>query len=123
MRSMLIVAAAFLPICAAGQQVYRSGDPGVVAPELTSEVKAGYTARAFQRGIEGSVVLEGVVLETDNVGEVRVTQHLDDDLDTQAVDTVNAHRSIGTRDLHCRGYVRWRRVLALDVLAKRRACF
>jgi protein TonB len=88
MRSTLIVAAAVLPICAAGQHVYRIGDPGVVAPELTREVKAGYTPGAFQGGIEGSVVLEAVVLETGSVGEVRVRQRLDDDLDIQAVDAV-----------------------------------
>jgi protein TonB len=72
----------------AGQQVYRVGDPGVVAPQPIHREQAHYTPAALQRGVEGAVVMELTVLEEGSMSDVRVTEALDDDLDAQAVAAV-----------------------------------
>jgi protein TonB len=56
-------------------------------PQVLHEVKAEYTEEAKKAGIQGSVLLNAVVLTDGTVGEVRVTRSLDTTygLDAQAV--------------------------------------
>jgi TonB family protein len=86
LRSILIVVIG--PVALAGQQVYRIGDPGVIAPVAVSQARAHYTMSARERGVEGNVRMEAVVGEDGTVTDVRVSLPLDDDLDGQAVEAV-----------------------------------
>jgi periplasmic protein TonB len=79
---------------------YRPGS-GIVAPELTREVKPDYTEEARRRNITGEVVLEIVVRADGRVGTVRVLHGLGAGLDERAVDAVrqwrfNPARRLGT---------------------------
>jgi TonB family protein len=67
-------------------KVYKGGD-GVTLPVVVKEGKPEYTREAMNQGIQGSVFMAVVVLDSGDVGEVRVTQSLDDEygLDAQAV--------------------------------------
>lgn len=60
---------------------------GIKAPEIVKERKPGYTAAAMDAKIQGSVILEAVVLTNGRVGEVRVKQSLDREygLDAEAI--------------------------------------
>ncbi len=64
--------------------VYVPGD-GVVSPVLVKETKPQYTAATKAAGIQGTVLLECVVLADGSIGEVRVTRSLDDALDEEAI--------------------------------------
>lgn len=66
--------------------IYRPGD-GVTLPTVVREVKPAYTREAMQEKIQGSVWLEIVVLDTGNVGDVKVTRSLDAEygLDREAI--------------------------------------
>jgi protein TonB len=60
-----------------------------------------YTPAAMQAGIQGSIVLQAVVLETGAVGDVKVVKSLDKEhgLDDEAVKAMKAWRfEPGTRD-------------------------
>jgi periplasmic protein TonB len=83
--AVLALATALAP--AAAQEVFKPGD-GVSLPIPVRQVKAGYTAAAMEARIEGTVLLDVVVLDDGKVGEVMVTQSLDTEygLDTQAVE-------------------------------------
>ena len=72
------------------QEVFSSKDQGVTLPSVVRSVKAGYTAAAMEARIEGTAVLDAVVLADGKVGDVTVTQSLDKEygLDTQAVESV-----------------------------------
>lgn len=59
-----------------GGGAYRPGS-GIESPELIHEVKPQYTADAMRAKIQGSVLLEAVVLPDGSVGELRVTKSLD----------------------------------------------
>ncbi len=69
------------------RQVYRPGDTGVTLPELVSQVQPEYTRAAMKAGIQGSVILEGVVEPDGSLGYLRVVQSLDEQygLDMQAL--------------------------------------
>ena len=67
-------------------------DQGGVGPRIVKEVKPRYTREAMQRGIEGKVDLEAVVLSDGNVGAVWVKRGLDQDLDQAAVAAVRRWR-------------------------------
>jgi protein TonB len=74
-------------------------DVGVRLPKLVKEVKPAYTRAALDAGIEGLVLLEGLVLINGQVGDVRVLRSLDPRLDTEAIDALKAWRfEPGTRD-------------------------
>ena len=65
------------------------------------QVKAGYTAAAMDAHIEGTVLLDAVVLADGKVGDVKVTQSLDTEygLDTQAVEAIKQWLfKAGTKD-------------------------
>jgi TonB family protein len=61
--------------------------PGVTNPRLLKDVRPGYTPEAMRARIEGTVVMEALVLEDGAVGEVRLLKSLDavHGLDEQAL--------------------------------------
>lgn len=69
--------------------VHRPGGD-VTWPKLVHEVHPRYTGEAIQAHVEGSVVVEAVVLETGEVGDVRVVRSLDAEygLDEACVEAV-----------------------------------
>ena len=76
-------------------------DVGVKLPKLLRDVKPEYTQAALAARIEGSVLLEGLVLTDGQVADVRILRSLDSalGLDTQAVKALKAWRfSAGTLD-------------------------
>jgi TonB family protein len=81
-------------------KAYRPGGD-VKPPRLVSEVKPNYTPEAMEARIQGSLKLEAVVLDTGDVGDVEVTQSLDDiyGLDNEAVKALKQWRfEPGTKD-------------------------
>ncbi|HLG55615.1 MAG TPA: energy transducer TonB [Vicinamibacterales bacterium] len=81
-----IALAAVLTI-SAQEIVYTPGD-GVTLPRPTKEVRPEYTQAPLTAGIQGTVVLEVVVLADGKVGDVPVTESLDSEygLDRQALE-------------------------------------
>jgi TonB family protein len=69
-------------------------DDGVELPKLVKEVKPEYTQPALGARIEGTVLLEAVVLTNGQVGDVRILRSLDSKLglDDQAVKTLKSWR-------------------------------
>jgi TonB family protein len=94
MRLMAFVVAigcafGMMPVTAASQDagtVYRPAKD-VTVPRVRKEIKPEYTEDAKAANIQGTVVLEAVVLEDGTVGDVRVARSLDSvhGLDEQAV--------------------------------------
>lgn len=72
-----------------GGGIYRPGG-GVSWPILVNQVKPSYTPDAMRNRIQGSVLLEVVVLHTGDVGDVRVLRSLDRGLDAKAIEAVRA---------------------------------
>ena len=69
-------------------RVYIPGqDAGITLPIVIGEVKPVYTREAMDRGIQGSVWMETVVLESGEVGDVKISRSLDAEygLDEQAI--------------------------------------
>lgn len=77
---------------------YRPGS-GVVAPEVTYEVKPDYTEEARRRGVSGEVVLEIIVRSDGRVGNVRLLRGLGHGLDQRAIDAVRQWRFSPARRL------------------------
>jgi protein TonB len=77
------------------------GGPGrVTSPRLLKKVDPEYTGSAMQAKVQGTVVLEAVVLADGTVGDVRVTRSLDATfgLDQNAINAVRRWRFLpGTR--------------------------
>ena len=71
--------------------VFTAG-PGVTLPKLVHETKPGYTAEARSASIQGTVLLDCVVLTDGSVGDVRVSKRLDPDLDAEAIRTLRQWR-------------------------------
>ena len=69
-----------------GGGVYRPGN-GVILPSVVQEVKPQYTAEAMRAKVQGTVLLEAVVLPDGTVGQVDVIRSLDSTfgLDQEAV--------------------------------------
>ena len=66
---------------------------GVVPPKLLSSVYASYTPQAMRAGIEGSILLQGVVNSDGSVRNVQVLRSLDArTLDEAAVKTFKQWR-------------------------------
>jgi periplasmic protein TonB len=72
----------------AAQDVFSSSDVGVILPSAATTVQPVYTPRALQARIEGTVLLDTVILADGTVGDVAVKESLDDDLDKQAIDAM-----------------------------------
>ncbi len=70
-----------------GGGAYRMGS-GVTPPALLRQVDPRYTDKALARKIEGTVVLEIVILKEGRVGEIRVLRSLDPELDRKAIEAV-----------------------------------
>ena len=104
MRSLLIVAAVVAlagsaAAQSASQPVHKVGEQGVKAPVLIKEVKPGYTKDAMERGVQGTVEVDAVILTDGTVGEVTVKRSLDPDLDEEAVKATKQWRfKPGTKD-------------------------
>ena len=64
--------------------VFKPG-PGVTVPTVLKEVKPAYPSAAKDAGIQGIVKLDCIVQPTGRVGDTRVTQSLDPDLDREAI--------------------------------------
>ncbi|MBI2189341.1 MAG: energy transducer TonB [Acidobacteria bacterium] len=82
-----------------GGGVYRPGS-GVVNPRLVREVKPQYTADAMRAKIQGTVLLECIILPDGSVGRVDVVKSLDPTfgLDAEAVKAAKQWRFVpGTR--------------------------
>jgi protein TonB len=80
--------------------VYRPGK-GVTMPRIIKEIGPGYTPGAMRAMIEGSILLEAVVLPDGTVGKVRVKRPLDQQygLDETAVAAVKKWQFVaGTKD-------------------------
>ena len=63
-------------------------ESGVETPQLRRRVSPEYTDDALDRKIEGTVLLEVVILKSGRVGAVRVLRSLDAGLDAKAVAAV-----------------------------------
>ena len=102
MRNILTVAVAALmagSVYAQTGTVYKAGEEGVKLPVLTKEVKPSYTADAIRRRVQGTVEVAAVVRAYGTVGDVKVTQSLDPDLDEQAVNATRQWQfRPGTKD-------------------------
>jgi protein TonB len=67
--------------------VYRPGG-AVSAPRLIKEVKPGYTKDALRQMMQGTVVLEVVVMKDGCPSQIRVVKSLDRGLDEEAMAAV-----------------------------------
>ena len=70
-----------------GGGAYRIGT-GIVPPQLRRQVRPQYTDEALARKIQGTVILEVVILKTGQVGPVRILRSLDRGLDLKAIEAV-----------------------------------
>ena len=70
------------------QEVFNPGDDGVSRPVAINVVKPQYTEEAKAAGIQGRVIMQGVILADGSVGDVTVTESLDsvNGLDAQATE-------------------------------------
>jgi len=78
-----------------GGGAYRPGS-GIESPTVLKEVKPGYTADAMRAKIQGTVVMECVVLPDGTVGQVTITKSLDPifGLDQEAVKAAKQWRFV-----------------------------
>jgi TonB family protein len=60
-------------------------DPGLERPRALVTSKPRYPKEPFDRGIQGAVLLEVVILADGAVGDIRVTRPLDSELDDAAI--------------------------------------
>ena len=68
----------------------RPGTPGLIEPKLRKQVAPRYTPDAMRARLQGTVVVEAVILEDGTVGRARIKESLDDrlGLDQAALDAV-----------------------------------
>jgi TonB family protein len=97
-----VSAVSTVPMTAVAQstQVYKPGKD-VTLPTAVHEVKPSYTPEAMDRRIQGNVLMSVVVLETGDVGYVKITHSLDAEygLDQAAVDAAKQWKfRPGTKD-------------------------
>jgi protein TonB len=105
MSKLIAVGFGIVAFAAAGaaqeaSRAYPPGD-GVTVPTVVREVKPQYTTEARKARIQGVVTLGVVVAVDGTVGEVTVTQSLDQEygLDEQAIKAVKQWRfKPGTKD-------------------------
>jgi TonB family protein len=65
-----------------------AGSGPLVPPKVVKETPPLYTKGAFDRGVEGRVVLKVIIRKDGSIGPVRVDQSLDKELDAAAADAV-----------------------------------
>lgn len=100
-RVLLTIAAMTLATLANAQEVHSIDEPDIRKPVLQNRVRASYTPEAWERRIEGTVMLTAVIATDGSVQEVSVTQSLDDryGLDTEAMKAVRQWTfTPGTKD-------------------------
>ena len=81
-------------------KVYKGGD-GVTLPVVVRETKPSYTPEAMKQKIQGSVWMDVVVLESGDVGDVKISKSLDAEygLDEQAIKATKQWKfKPGTKD-------------------------
>jgi periplasmic protein TonB len=81
----LVMAVAAGGVLAQSAPKYKIGEDGVKAPVLIKETKPRYTDSARARGVQGLVYMSAEILSNGSVGDVKITQSLDADLDEQAI--------------------------------------
>ena len=88
--TMVIAAIAFASSVGAQERVYDRKDKDVTLPKVVKDVKANYTKEAMQARIEGTVTMSVIVQDDGKVGEVTVTESLDQQygLDAAAVNAI-----------------------------------
>jgi TonB family protein len=64
------------------------GSETLTPPRVVKQTPPLYTEKAFDRGVEGRVVLKLIVRKDGSIGPLRVHQSLDPDLDAAAVEAV-----------------------------------
>ena len=64
------------------------GSEALVPPRVVKETPPLYTKGAFDRGIEGRVVLKVIIRKDGSIGPVRVEQSLDGELDAAATEAI-----------------------------------
>ena len=97
----VVLSATTIAVAQERQAPFRKGDAGVSEPVVTKEVHPRYTREAMQARIEGTIGMDAVVREDGSVGEVTVTQPLDDKygLDEEAVKAMKQWQfKPGTKD-------------------------
>ena len=80
---------------------FRHGDPGISDPIVTKELHPTYTREAMEARIQGTIAMDAVVLEDGTVGDVTITQSLDEKygLDQEAVKALKQWKfKPGTKD-------------------------
>ena len=86
---LLVISIALATGTPAAQDAAHVYDPGngITLPVVVRQVQAHYTPAAMTARLEGTVVLQSVVLADGTVGDVRVVQSLDVEhgLDDQAI--------------------------------------
>lgn len=68
------------------------GSGPLVPPRVVKETPPLYTKKAFDRGIEGRVVLKVIIRKDGSIGPLRVDQSLDEELDEAAAEAVRTWR-------------------------------
>lgn len=83
---VMLALASVAPLAQTAGQVYDPGN-GTTLPVVVTQVKPDYTPAAMKARIEGTVILQSIVLPDGTVGDVRVAASLDSEhgLDEQAV--------------------------------------
>jgi len=105
-RRLLGACAVLLVTTLAGAQdratPFREGDSGVSVPVVTKEVHAQYTREALEARLQGTIAMDVVVLEDGSVGDITITQPLDDNkygMDQQCVKALKQWQfTPGTKD-------------------------
>lgn len=102
MKAVALAAVVMLGAAASAQEpVYKPGDQGVRAPQVTFEIKPQYTEEAMKARIQGNVELQTIVGVDGKPGEITVTKSLDSEygLDASAVEALKKWRfRPGTKD-------------------------
>jgi TonB family protein len=91
-KTMLVMSAAALlllavPLAALQNQrkIHKVGEDGVTAPQVLTKIEPQYTDEARDAGIQGSVLLSGVVEVDGALHELKIVKGLDAGLDANAI--------------------------------------
>jgi protein TonB len=95
----VVLSATTIALAQERQAPFRKGDAGVSEPVVTREVHPRYTREAMQARIEGTIGMDALVREDGSVGDVTITQSLDEGLDQEAVKAMKQWQfKPGTKD-------------------------
>jgi TonB family protein len=68
--------------------LFKKKHEGLTSPKIIADAKPRYPRGAMQRRVQGVVWLEAIVLPDGSVGDARVTESLDVELDLEAIKTM-----------------------------------